>query len=54
MTKFELLCTKFCSLSEEKQEYILGMIQALAFAKDQIEHSQLEEVDDDKNEGIWT
>jgi hypothetical protein len=38
MTKKEKLnkvCKDFSSLTEEKQEYVLGILQALVFAKDE-------------------
>jgi hypothetical protein len=35
-----------------RQEYILGMLRALVYAKDEIAHGQLEEVDTHKNEGV--
>jgi len=31
--KFEKLCGNFLKLSEEQQDYILGILQALVFAK---------------------
>jgi hypothetical protein len=34
--KLEKMSKDFCSLSEEKQEYILGMLQALTYAKDEL------------------
>jgi hypothetical protein len=34
--KLEKASREFCSLSEEKQDYILGILQALTFAKDEI------------------
>jgi hypothetical protein len=30
--KLTKICTEFSSLSEEKQDYILGILQALVFA----------------------
>jgi hypothetical protein len=34
--KLEKITRDFCFLSEEKQEYILGMLQALVYTKDEI------------------
>jgi hypothetical protein len=34
--KLDKIRNDFCSLSEEKQEYILGMLQALTYAKEEI------------------
>jgi predicted GTPase len=34
--KLEKMCRDFRSLSEAKQEYILGMLQALKFAGDEL------------------
>jgi hypothetical protein len=34
--KLDKISKDFCLLSEEKQEYILGMLQALAYAKDEL------------------
>jgi hypothetical protein len=34
-TRFEKICKEFCLLSEEKQEYILGMLQALVYVHDE-------------------
>jgi hypothetical protein len=34
--KLEKIYRDFSSLSEEKQEYILGMLQALTYAKDEL------------------
>lgn len=34
--KLDKVCRDFCSLSEDKQEYVLGILQALAYAKDEI------------------
>jgi len=31
--KLEKVCDSFCRLNEEQQDYILGILQALAFAK---------------------
>jgi hypothetical protein len=33
--KLEKVCLDFGLLSEEKQEYVLGMLQALVFIKDE-------------------
>jgi hypothetical protein len=33
--KMKKVCTDFSSLTEEKQDYILGILQALVFAKDE-------------------
>jgi hypothetical protein len=52
--KLEKVYREFCLLSEEKQEYILGMLQALVYAKDEIVHDQPEKVDTHKNEGVLT
>jgi hypothetical protein len=50
--KLEKMRKDFCSLSEEKQEYILGMLQALAYAKDEIACGQPIEADTNKSEGV--
>jgi hypothetical protein len=50
--KLEKMRKDFCSLSEEKQEYILGMLQALVYVNDEIACSQPIEVDTNKNEGV--
>jgi hypothetical protein len=50
--KLDKMCRDFSALSEEKQDYILGMLQALVFAKDETTHTQLNEVDTNKSEGV--
>jgi hypothetical protein len=35
--KLEKARTDFCSLREEQQDYILGMLQALVYANDEFE-----------------
>jgi hypothetical protein len=34
--KLDRICKDFSLLSEDKQEYILGMLQALVFANDEL------------------
>jgi hypothetical protein len=48
--KLEKICTDFCSLGKEKQEYILGMLQALTYAKDELK--PLVELVHDMEKGI--
>jgi hypothetical protein len=45
------VCTDFASLSEEKQDYILGILQALVFANS-IQESYGEEKKKDEYESI--
>jgi hypothetical protein len=52
--KLEKASREFCSLSEEKQEYILGVLEALVFAKDEIVNGRPGEVDTNKSEGVLT
>jgi hypothetical protein len=40
--KFEKVCKNFSLLSEEQQDYILGILQALVFAKSTINSSNHE------------
>jgi hypothetical protein len=39
--KLDKICKDFSSLSEDKQEYILGMLQALVFANSENELAQV-------------
>jgi hypothetical protein len=52
--KLKKITRDFCLLGEEKQEYILGMLQALVYAKDETVQNQLAGVDTNKNEGVLT
>jgi hypothetical protein len=54
MTKEERLdkvCKDFISLSEDKQDYVLGILQALVFAKNAMGVSQPVEADKNRDEG---
>jgi hypothetical protein len=48
--KLEKVSREFCLLSEDKQDYILGVLEALTFAKDEIK--VFIEQPDDKGEII--
>jgi hypothetical protein len=50
--KVNKMIKDFSSLNEEKQDYILGILQALTFAKDEIVNGQPDEVDINKHEGV--
>jgi hypothetical protein len=39
--KLDKVCKDFSSLNEDKQEYILGILQALVFAKDETQAVQI-------------
>lgn len=41
--KLDKICNDFSSLNEEKQDYILGILQALVFAKNEGEVVRVEE-----------
>jgi hypothetical protein len=43
--KLDKVCKDFTSLSEDKQDYILGILQALAFANDEMGTNRPIEVD---------
>jgi hypothetical protein len=54
MTKEEKLdnvCKDFAMLSGDKQDYVLGILQALVFAKNEMGISQPVEADKNKDEG---
>jgi hypothetical protein len=46
--KLDKVCKEFSSLSEDKQEYILGILQALVFARD--ENNAVEQRNEPLNE----
>jgi hypothetical protein len=50
--KLEKIRNDFVLLSEEKQDYILGILQALAFAKDEMADTHLVEPDENKHKGV--
>jgi hypothetical protein len=49
--KLDKVCKDFTSLSEDKQDYVLGILQALAFAKNEMGTSQPVEADKNNVEG---
>jgi hypothetical protein len=44
--KLDKICTDFCSLGEEQQDYILGILQALVFAKNEAINDHQSAVDE--------
>jgi hypothetical protein len=49
--KLDKVCRDFSSLNGEKQDYILGVLQALVFAKDEMRTNWPIEADENKVEG---
>jgi hypothetical protein len=49
--KLDKMCKDFTSLSEDKQDYILGILQALVFAKNEMETDRPVEADENNVEG---
>jgi hypothetical protein len=47
--KLDKISKDFSALSGDKQDYVLGILQALVFAKDEMGTNQ--SVEDDKNNG---
>jgi hypothetical protein len=50
--KLDKVCKDFTSLSGEKQDYVLGILQALVFAKNEIGANQPVEADKNNVEGV--
>jgi hypothetical protein len=49
--KLEKVCSGFSRLSGEKQDRVLGIVQALVFAKDEMGTDQPVEADENNTEG---
>jgi hypothetical protein len=49
--KLDKVCKDFTSLSGDKQDYVLGILQALVFAKDEMGTDQPVEADNNNAEG---
>lgn len=50
--KLDKVCKDFTSLSEGKQDYILGILQALVFAKNESVNNRPGEADKNNIEGV--
>jgi hypothetical protein len=49
--KLDKMCKDFTSLSEDKQDYVLGILQALVFAKNEMGTNRPVEADKNNVEG---
>jgi hypothetical protein len=49
--KLKKVCDDFSLLNEEQQDYILGILQALVFAKSVTSHSEAENSEKVRNNG---
>jgi hypothetical protein len=50
--KLDKVCKDFSSLNGDKQDYVLGILQALVFAKNEMGTNQPVEADENNVEGV--
>jgi hypothetical protein len=50
--KLDKVCKDFTALSEDKQDYILGIVQALVFANNESVNNRPGEADENNIEGV--
>jgi hypothetical protein len=50
--KLDKMCRDFSALGEDKQDYVLGILQALVFTKNETENNRPVEAEKNKIEGV--